>query len=1181
MKKNEVERSPRKRAILKYILMVKAVWILVLVSVLQVTAGTNESYSQTARMSLSLRDASLEEVLWTMKKQTEFRFFYNSEDIHDVTGLDVNFKNSTVEEILNDCLNGTGLTFEVVHKAVIIKKAEKPVRDLPAEVFSQQPQRREVRGSVKDLNNLPLPGVSVILKGTTTGTITGGDGTYVIQVPANVNVLVFSFVGMRSQEIDITGRQVVDVVLEEETVGIEEVVAVGYGTMRKRDVIGASSVVRSKDIAVAPVASAAEAIIGRMSGVQVSVTEGQPGAEIVLKIRGGTSISQDNSPLYIIDGFPSDEGLRNLSPSDIESIDVLKDASSTAIYGARGANGVVLITTKKGAEGTSSVNYDGWAGFRTLGRKLDVMNNKEFLRYQYERQGSVDGPSETFLRRYGPWDMFDRYDAIESINWQDRVLGGNAYYQNHNVSISGGTKTTNYRLSYSRNDEEGLLVGNGYSRDVFLMKLNQTVNDRLKFSTNVNYSISNVRGGGTSEGSILQNVVMYRPTTGLGHPTLPPADDEVSWQELLDMDYDEVAGLVNIETQSLAQHRLDARKTLSLNANLDYKLAEGLTLSLLGGMTTNNRRQEAFDDLRSSEMRTKGGPFGYIRLTESKKYNNTSLLTYKANFDKIHNVNVVVGQEYVVDSYQMVQASSSMYDSDDIGLANLAMGNEHAKPQSREESEKLLSFFGRAFYSFKDRYLFTGTLRADGSSKFIEANRWGYFPSVALGWQATEEQFVKDLNLFSTLAFRMTYGVAGNNRISNNQYASTFSNVFYAADGTVQSVGLIPSATANPDLKWETTISRNVGIDFGLFDDRLSTNIDLYMNTTKDLLLRTNIPSSSGYTTQFKNVGSTENKGIEITVTTRNVRKPQFSWNTDFNIAFFKNKVTGLNKEATFSQESFIESIYWSAYYEAFLVKVGEPLGLIYGYVSDGFYGVDDFDYNPQTNQYTLKAGVPGFLGMIMKPGDMKFKDLGGAPDDAGNPVISPDDDRTIIGRTQPKFFGGLNNTLNWKNIDLSVFINFSVGNDILNANKILYSTGYNTNRNLLSVMNGYFTYVNDQGQWVSNPDELRELNKDAKIWAPERDLPRRTYSWAVEDGSFIRINNITLGYTLPSAVSQKLLIDKCRIFATGYNLFLITKYSGFDPEVNAIRRTPYTPGVDQSSYPKSRSIIAGLNITF
>lgn len=1055
--------------------------------------------------------------------------------------------------------------------------------DTNRDAVKAQQQVRAISGTIKDVGGEPLLAVTVLVKGTATGTNSDIEGKFKLEIPAKGQVLVFSFIGMKTLEVPIGDRTVFDIVMEDDIANLDEVVVVGYGTMKRRDVIGASSAVRGADIIKAPVSSAAEALTGRMAGVQLSTTEGQPGAEIIIKIRGGTSISQDNSPLYIIDGFPSEDGLKNISPSDIERIDVLKDASSTAIYGARGANGVVLITTKGGTEGKANVTYDGWAGFKRLGKQLEVMNHLEFLRYQYERQWDpgVPGPSTTFVSRYGPWDSFDRYKAEENINWQDRILGGSAYYQNHNISINGGTKTTNYRISYSRDDEKGLLVGNGFNRNNFKLRLDQKVNDKLSFSSNASYSFTNIKGGGTTEEGILGNVVMYRPTTGLGDPAGVPIAGELSWEELLLADQDQVSGLVNVETQSQAQHRLTATGNLVLNTAVDYKLMEGLTLRLLGGMSLDNKRREEFDMLKSSQIQSHGGPYGFIQIDDNKKYNNTTLLTYKTTYRENHEINLMVGQEYVYDAYQMVQASSAMYDSDDIGLASLAMGNQFPKPESRLENTKLLSFFGRAFYSFNNRYLFTGTLRADGSSKFIEKNRWGYFPSIAVAWQASEEEFIRNLNVFSNLKVRLTYGVAGNNRISNNQFASTFKNVFYAADGTVSSVGLIPNATANPDLKWETTISRNLGIDVGFFDNRISANVDMYFNTTKDLLLSTNIPSSSGYTKQFKNVGSTENKGVEVTLTTRNIISTDFNWNTDFNIAVFNSKVTGLNQEALFSQESFVSTIYWSANQEAFLVKVGEPIGLIYGFINDGFYTVDDFNYDPVTKVYTVKDGIPRYVGVTQKPGDLKFKDIGGELDSNGNPLITPADDRTIIGKTQPKFFGGLNNSFSYKNFDMSVFVNFSVGNDVLNANKILYTSGYNTNRNLLAVMRGYFTYVNDLGEYVTDPDALRELNKDTKIWAPERELPRRVYSWAVEDGSFLRINNITFGYTLPKTVSQKIKIDNFRIFATGYNLFLLTKYSGFDPEVNGVRSTPYTPGVDQSSYPKSRSFIAGLNIIF
>jgi TonB-dependent starch-binding outer membrane protein SusC len=1132
-------------------------------------------------VNLEMEKASVSEIFSAIEKSTDFRFTYYQD------GINLNFKvdnlkgRKSVNDILLVVSKEAGLKFRQVNYNINVIPLERnnSRRNNEIEIIINTGQGREISGSIKDTNGEPLLGITVLVKGTTTGTISDMQGNFRLDIPLDAETLVFSFVGMKNLEVAIGNRAVFDVVMEEDVAYLDEIVVVGYGTMRRRDVIGASSAIRGEEIAKSPVSSAAEALIGRMAGVQVSTTEGQPGADIIIKVRGGTSISQDNSPLYIIDGFPSEDGLRNISPSDIERIDVLKDASSTAIYGARGANGVILITTKGGTEGRSNISYDGWAGVRRLGNQLEVLTAPEFVRYQYERQSA----SESFINRYGPWEYMHRYDDVESINWQDRVLGGSAYYQNHNIAISGGNSTTNYRISYSRDDENGLLVTNGFNRDYFKLRLDQKVTDRLRFSTNAMYSNIRTRGAGTYYGSSTDNalsqLVMYRPTTGLGNPlSQTPIDGELSWEELLYVDEDEVSGLVNIVSQSKSEHRLKLRGNLVMNAAVDYKLVDGLTFRLLGGMTLDNHRDEAFDKIGSRRLRSAGAPFGNIRLEDRKKFNNTALLTYNKTIGNRHSLNLMAGQEYVYDNYQMVQAFSSMYDSDDIGLANLAMGNEHAKPQSREEAVKLLSYFGRAFYSLDNKYQFSGTIRADGSSKFIQDNRWGYFPSASIAWQASEEDVFKNLNIFSNLKFRLTYGVAGNNRISNNQFASTFSNNFYAADGVSHSVGLVPNATANPDLRWESTTSRNFGIDLGFFNDRVSTNIDMYLNTTKDLLLRTNIPSQSGYPTQFKNVGSTENKGIEITLNTRNISTQKFHWNSDFNIAFFKNVVTGLNKEAMFSEESFIQVSGWYTQVEDYMVKVGEPLGLIYGYVTDGFYTVDDFDYNASTQSYTLKDGVAGFIGFNHMPGDLKFKDLSGDPD---NPMITPEDDRTIIGRAQPKFFGGLNNAFMYGNFDMSVFVNFVYGNDVLNANKILYSSGYSTNRNLLAVMRGHFTYVNDEGVFVTDPDELREINKDAKIWAPDRSLPRWTHSWAVEDGSFLRINNITMGYTLPSALARKLKIDNLRVFATAYNPFIITNYTGFDPEVSTRRGTPYTPGVDFSAYPKSRSFIGGLNLTF
>ncbi|GEO03737.1 SusC/RagA family TonB-linked outer membrane protein [Adhaeribacter aerolatus] len=1035
-----------------------------------------------------------------------------------------------------------------------------------------------VTGKATDTRGDGLPGVTVVLKGTSNGTTTDPNGSFKLNIPEASGTLVFSFIGYASQEVSLGGRTTLNVTLKEDARALEEVVVVGYGTMKKSDLTGASSAIKGTELRKTPVPTAAEAITGRLAGVQVQTTDGQPGADIMLKIRGGTSVSQDNSPLYIIDGFPSERGLVQISPNDIERIDILKDASSTAIYGARGANGVVLITTKGGKEGKVEITYDGYAGIKKFRRKLDVLSPYEYAVYQYERtRTGGTAAQEQFLKRYGTWEDLEGYKEAEGIDWQDKTFGRNAFHQSHNIGINGGTKTTKYRIGYSRDDEQGIMVANGYSRDYFKLKLDQQVTERLSLSTNILYSQRTTKGAGTSgtqDKGRLKNAVMYRPILGLNE----------SNDDLENLEYDPEVSLSNPITQAEAQYRMKFNKNTVLNASFDYKLTDALTFRLLGGMNLDFDRNEEFDKSGSSDVRSHGGPFGGIEIRDAGKYNNTALLTYKKTFNTKHEVNALIGQEYVYNKYQMVGAYSSMYDNDDIGINNLALGNEHAKPQSREEHEKLLSFFGRVFYSFNNRYLFTGTVRADGSSKFIGANRWGYFPSLSFAWQANEEEFVKNLNIFSDLKLRLSYGVAGNNRIANNRYSSTFTNAFYAADGTSLSVGLIPNSVANPSLKWEATYSRNVGFDFGFFQNRITANVDMYYNDTKDLLLNANIPASSGYTTQFKNVGSTQNKGIETTLTTRNIQTAKFNWTTDFNISFFKSKITGLNKEADFEQESALYPSNYAINIYDYLVKVGEPLGVIYGYVTEGFYGVDDFNYDNATQKYTLKDGIAALSSVdrnTVQPGDIKFKDLGGQLDANGNPTLSDDDDRTILGRTNPKFFGGLNNTFTYKGFDLSVFMNFSVGNKILNANKILFTTASNDYQNVLGIMRDRFRTINDEGQIVTDPDALRELNKDATIWKWQGGLPRWTHSWAVEDGSFLRINNITLGYTLPANFSNKIFMKGLRVYATAYNIYTLTNYSGFDPEVNTLRSSPFTPGVDHSGFPKSFSAIAGFNITF
>ncbi len=1033
-------------------------------------------------------------------------------------------------------------------------------------------QSNQIRGEVKDEQGAPVPDVSVLVKNDKAGTKTDANGAFTISVPPKA-VLVFSFSGFTTEEVAVKDQAVIQVVLHPAVSTLSDVVVVGYGTMKKSDLTGAASAIKGAELRKSPVTRAAEALTGKVSGVQVTTTEGQPGADILVNIRGGTSISQENAPLYIIDGFPSDRGLMQISPQDIERIDVLKDASATAIYGARGANGVILITTRSGQEGKASVSYDGYVGIKKFGKQLDVLSPYEYAVYQYERTRGIQSSEDLFLKTYGAWgDLENAYKGDPGINWQKEVFGRNALNQSHNVAITGGTKTTKYRISYSRDDEKGVMINTSYKRDYFKLKLDQKVTDKLSLSTNAQYSSSVTEGAGTSgtqDRGSLKNSVMYRPTYGL-----------LGADSILDLDFDPATSLTNPVTNAYSQLRKKNNSNTVINASIDYKLTQDLTLRILGGMTKNLDRNEAFDYSTSSYATTNGGPFGSILYNDAIKLSNTNLITYTKTINGKHDVNAMLGEESVYNRFQLLQAGANKFDNNDIGLNALQFGNVPQIPQSREETEKLLSFFGRIFYSYDKKYFVTATLRADGSSKFIGSNRWGYFPSVAVAWQASKENFIDQLNLFSDLKFRFSYGISGNNRISNNKYSSTFGARAYAADGTSLSVALIPNEIANPNLKWESTIARNAGLDFGFFNNRITGSVDLYLNDTKNLLLNAQIPGSSGYVTQFKNIGSTQNKGLEIVLSTKNIRNEKFSWNTDFNISFYRSKITGLNKEADFEQESFLAMSNYAIGISDYLVKVGEPIGVIYGFVNDGFYGVDDFNYDPLTKKYTLKDNVAALNRTTTQPGDMRFKDFGGKLDANGNPMIA-DDDRTILGRTNPKFFGGFNNNISYGNFDFSVFMNFSVGNKILNANRIVYTTAFNDYQNVLGVMRDRWRTVNDQGVVVTDPKELSDLNQNAKIWKWQGGLPKQTYSWAVEDGSFLRINNISLGYTFSNALVKKAHMKSFRIYLTAYNVYTLTGYSGFDPEVNALRSSPFTPGIDYSAYPKSKSFVAGFNITF
>lgn len=1054
-----------------------------------------------------------------------------------------------------------------------------------------------VSGTVNDEAGEGIPGVTVVVQGTTKGAITDIDGKYSIDVyDLDNDVLIFSFVGMKSLEQPVSGNRIINVVMESGTEYLEEVVAIGYGTVTKRDLTGSVASVGEEQLKDIPVSSTAQALTGRLAGVQITTSEGSPDAEVKIRVRGGGSITQDNSPLYIVDGFPV-SSISDIAPNDIKSIDVLKDASSTAIYGSRGANGVVIITTKSGEKGKVSISYNSYIGQKTLANQLEVLDPYEYVLFQYERSRGSFPERKEFTTYYGEFeDLETMYGDAVGTNWQQEVFGADAPTYYNNVSISGGDEKTKYNISYTNTTDKSIMVETGYKKNNLTTKFQHKANDMLTIDFNLKYSDRTVLGAGTSDpgsssNNSLRHAVQFRPTKGLAD-----FDESIIYDE---DDLYASSQLVDPLTLAVDNYRQNFRTNNNYNGSITFEPIHGLYLKSSVGMEKQNDRYERFYGLSTSTARRYGDkPVVDLEMRESTTFRITNTVNYSLKkVAEQHDIDVLLGQEAIKDADTRFSVESRSFPADitpDVAIGTIVLGDEHQKPQTYEIENSLLSFFGRVNYGWNDKLLASFTFRADGSSRFGPVNRWGYFPSGSVAYRLSEEPFVQNIPSISNLKVRLSYGTAGNNRISDYLWTTTYgvsSSKAYFLNESEQPY-FSPTSLANPNLKWETTITRNLGFDLGLFNSRLNTTVELYYNSTKDLLIRSKIPSVSGFEEQMQNVGSTSNIGLEWLIDAFLVETRDFTLQANFNISFNKNQVVDLGGLEYFTQESG-----WSSDTgDDYIVMLGESVGLMYGFVTDGFYTVDDFVIDPnsgefatdENGEYILQPGVADNRGITFAgfgPGAYKFKNLADPVDDNGTVIddgskVTFDDDRTIIGNANPKHFGGLNLMASYKSFDLSCFVNWVYGNDIYNASKIEFTSAYYKYTNMLTDMDSdnRWRNTNELGEVVTNPEELAALNANATTWAP----PRGRYlfhSWAVEDGSFLRINNITLGYSLPKNLLNKVKISNLRVYATVNNLYTFTKYSGFDPEVDTRRRTPMTPGVDYSAFPRSRSVIFGLNL--
>ena len=1061
----------------------------------------------------------------------------------------------------------------------------------------------KVSGVVVDTNGEPLMGAGVFVKGTTIGVVTGLDGDYEITLPAGADELTFSSIGMAEQTIQVGGRSKIDVTMSEDATALDEVVVVGYATVKRRDLLGSVSSMSSDKLAAQPVTTVSQALSGKMAGVSVITTEGDPDADIKIRVRGGGSITQDSSPLYIVDGFPV-ESINDISSSEIASIDVLKDAFSTAIYGSRGANGVVIVTTKSAGKAEKlSVNFNTYYGRKVMANKkaIQVMDVDNFVKFQYELALLNNNVSSKYEPYFGPYSDHDVFTNMKGNDWIDAVFGRTGETFSADLSVSGSGENYSWTAGYAHMGDKAIMTGSDYSRDNLNFKSNFKTSKKTSFDVNVRYSRVNVRGAGansikdagtTSGNGRLKHAVQYTPIPITGGDE---NDDEESYG-------DNAPPLVSVADND--SRRL--RTTFNANGAFNWKIIDNLKLKIEGGIEDYRQSDDHFYGLTTyhvygNKTKVSGTPSNQHKEAFRTRYRNTNTLNY--DFKKLlkgtdHELTALIGQELTITKSNtlsmMVDGFPVFFDAEQAwnytssasGQAAGTTGlitNNSTLSNTYAADDVLLSFFARVNYDYKHKYSFGATLRADGSSKF--ANPWGFFPSAAASWTISNEPWMQNSRgWLDQLKLRYSFGTAGNNNIPSGMIKKEFrsyTDTYISQSGNYY--GSIKDEEGklvlnNPDLKWETTYTHNIGVDFSFWHSKLSGSLEVYQNDTKDLLI--NFPiSGSGYERQFRNAGSTRNRGVELSRRAPINTRKDFSLNISGNIAWNKNEVTdlgGLDEISAYSK--------WASndIDQDYQVLVGQPLGNVYGYVSDGFYTVDDFE-GYIGGKWVLKDGVADDSAIIgskyLTPGAMKLKNIDGSAD---NKVTSSD--RKVIGNTLPDFNGGFSLNAYWKGFDFAANFAYMIGNDVYNANKIEFSSSRKwNNRNLLKDMevgNRWSVVDWGTGDLITDPDALREANKGKTMWTPFQQSAVLS-DWAIEDGSFLRLQSVTLGYTLPEDLTQKVHLKKVRFYVTGTNLFCLTGYSGYDPEVDTRRATPLTPGVDYSAYPKSIGWVAGLNLTF
>lgn len=1097
---------------------------------------------------------------------------------------------------------------------------------MPPEVFAQN---GPVKGVVADSNGDPIIGASVVEKGkSSNGTITDLDGNFTLKVSAEAKRLVVSYIGMKSQEVVISSdRSLLTIKLEDDNQALDEVVVIGYGSKARKDLTGSVGSVSGAKLAAVPVTSAAVALQGKIAGVQVTSVDGAPGADINIRVRGGTSVTQSNEPLYIVDGFQVDN-INDIPPTDIQSIDVLKDASITAIYGAKGGNGVVVVTTKAAKAGKIQVSFNANLSTSKLYKKLDLMSSAEFARYQYEwsaSNGNRSSNAKFFRANFGNPNDLDMYNTLPTHDWQGEVMGENPLNYTTNVTIGGGTEKMRFNISLTQSEDQGIIMGSGVRRTNLNIKTAIDLSNTLTLQINPKLSFRRDEGAGGSDigtGGII-DVLRYRPTNGLREfGYIDPSYADPDEEELFT--YTNPKSDIKINQQNRYSYNYT-------NAfSLDWKPIKGLTLrteATIGLIWKDKYR--FWGALTGEGLKNNSLPLAKIEKEQRFQYLWTNTANYGFKWKDVHDLSILLGQE-VQHSQTKKNVQESRYFprafEANQAWSNMGFGTPKESSTSQTTPERMASFFGQLNYNYNHKYLLSLTMRADGSTKFSPGNQWGYFPSVAGAWVLSQEGFLSDVEWIEQLKLRAAVGMAGNNNIDDDMWrylyavnstggpgfgeATQFGEQWYGNQGG--------DKFANKKIKWETTLTRNLAFDISLFNGRITVTPEVYWNTTKDLLYKSEIPSAVGYVSQMQNIGQVTNKGVELSISGDILRGKEYLLSANFSVGMNKRKVDKLNgtDDTIWSQHKD-----WKSSYNDYCLRVGDEVGLIYGFVYDGTYSMDEFYFDPANNYQAIPWGstaaqngtlkdqpkkvdangveLPATIinnvsstsnsGIATLPGKVKFKDISGA--DGKPDGIIDEYDRVVIGNTNPKFQGGFGLSGQWKDFDFAANFNFMLDFDVNNATAYQLSSSEGNSGKFYNALSKYadngwrYTRESD-GETMykcyfidGSVDMYRELNQGRTLWSPADVTTKITHSYFVEDGSFLRCQDVTIGYTLPSKLTTKWGISKARFYASASNLFIITGYSGYDPEVDV--QTGLTPGMDYNRYPRSRGFVLGTNITF